>query len=1343
MLNTIACIILVVALFAVVLWIAICTLLMRVAHKVKGMSRSKWWKSLLIYIKERSRRRLFYAFLGAETAVAGGIIPLSAKLWFANSKFNLLVELSDQSNWVSFVVAILIAAGFFYFINRSDTKNPQKWNELLDQVRFINNELRFSPSKQWFEKQNELAIKALDKRYSPDINFPFEEMDWLLASLRIKDEFKGLMWNELDNELKSIKSYLNHIKKQVIDDVRNLCQDVIMGICSIDGNMQSYKYLQVKVNALLENLHDISAHGDELNDYVYRDLINETYLLDNTLEKIWFDIKDSKCWIIAGEAGMGKSHLIGDIVTHRKKLGEPTVLLLGQHFTNNSDPYTQIKERLGVICRAESVLEQLNEYGKRVGKAVVIIIDALNEGAGDSLWRNYWNEVIAKIESFEFLRFVVSFRVSGNRNWFYDLAHDQKKIPVYFHEGFKNNEQLACEFMFRSYGLEQPLWPAYGPEFANPLFLKTYCRLHEKTEEPLQLDNFWETVNRYCKWVNHELSVANDYSDSLPLVFDAMCCIASLMVQQGSRWQLEYEKVNESMVDVAKYFKDPKEFLRIMIDEGLLRMDNYGGDDYINFGYELLGDFFLANCLLKHGNIDSTKMWSFGEGVPEAMAVIAPYSQDVEFFEIVTDNAKDDALQALIDSSGWRDSFTDKGRVLIRDLYESKDYEVLFQIILKRPFRSDDVANSTMLHDILWPLGMAERDSVWTQDISHNWGIGQDVMELAKWGINVSEQALKRVDVDLIRRCAETLVWTFSSSNRILRDTATHALAKILAERKDLILPLLVKYYKVNDPYIEERLWAAIFGALTCCQEREVVESVAKWVYGQVFQARCVSENILVRDYAKSIVRYALSLGADIDIDERLLSLPFTNQGIPVVPTCDEIKAKYESEDWRQLKDDELDVWRAKQAILCSMATEHSPRTNCHYGDFGRYVFQANVSFFSVDPEMMSNWAIQMIFDEYGYDPKLFQNFDINIRYTGRSRNVTERIGKKYQWIALYRILARLSDAYPDLVANEFYTLTQCVRNIDTTYRFDTTLRDNRRSKYFVPLYDLTKPKDNMKWLRGWRKMPEIKKYLFVKDTDGEEWVNLFSYNTIKCPKELTEKERMMRDLWTFIQAFTVKKEHIKTVCRQIYLVGLEGRRFRENREIDSIYSREYFWSDIYREMVKEEDYGFAPFTIGHRVFPNIEVAPTYLIYSYPSSEDASNPKGVSMLMPNEWLYKGLGLEYGKLNGVWVDGQGKIVVVDNAEYGKGHSALLVRKNVILNHLNREGLTLFWPVLNERETRVENGVRYEQNGGWAYMDEKGELHYMFRTYVPTKFISKHKLKKLTVGEEMSKMLEDDL
>ena len=124
------------------------------------------------------------------------------------------------------------------------------------------------------------------------------------------------------------------------------------------------------------------------------------------------------------------------------------------------------------------------------------------------------------------------------------------------------------------------------------------------------------------------------------------------------------------------------------------------------------------------------------------------------------------------------------------------------------------------------------------------------------------------------------------------------------------------------------------------------------------------------------------------------------------------------------------------------------------------------------------------------------------------------------------------------------------------------------------------------------------------------------------------------------------------------------------------------------------------------------------------------------MLLPNAWIYNGMGLKYATDNGAWVDGEERIVVMDNHQYGKGHDALLIRKDVLMDFLKRERLTLFWPVLTERQIYSKYGSwgNHEQNGGWAYLDSEGVIHHKFRLYESTKFQKmmgdfKHKWMKL--------------
>ena len=204
--------------------------------------------------------------------------------------------------------------------------------------------------------------------------------------------------------------------------------------------------------------------------------------------------------------------------------------------------------------------------------------------------------LISDIANYEYLRLIVSFRISGRHNWFYDLATNQGQYAVYRHRGFEGREHEACNYIFGSFGLELPSWPVYGKEFANPLFLVKYCKNHEGNKEKLELEDFWTTINKYCRDINHELALANHFDDSLDVVTNSMKSIAKLMVDRTGRWHLTYSDAIAELAHVAEYTNNPKGFLGVMIDEGLLRTDSFEGETYVNYGFDRIGDYFIADC---------------------------------------------------------------------------------------------------------------------------------------------------------------------------------------------------------------------------------------------------------------------------------------------------------------------------------------------------------------------------------------------------------------------------------------------------------------------------------------------------------------------------------------------------------------------------------------------------------------------------------------------------------------------------------------------------------------------------------------------------------------------------
>ena len=967
---------------ALLLWgIIQTTSLTLIIKEVRKANWKEWINIIVGFLKKRAERKVFYTFMATEASLSG-LIPqlLRAHISFryADKEITFLGVLSQNSEWLSFGIAVLIAIAYFLYLWQSNKKKPEEWGKIVEACRLIDEELNFIPTQKWFEEQNIKQIKNLDKRYSENRNFPFEDMDFALASLHITDRFKPLLKEKIEKFRDTLKSFIISTDKEPsCSEISAQCRHLVKKMDSLSGTATSYIELRESVNGFLSIFNDFCYNSESNNRNDIRTkgyfIREDGHALQKVLSNNWIEFKKHHTIIVTGVAGTGKSHLIGDMVTQRKRAHEPSILLLGQHFTASPDPLSQIRELLDIKCRKEKLLKELDNYGKRIGEPVVLFIDAINEGAGDELWNKFLLDFLQSIDSCEYLRLIISFRISDCKNWFYDIAHNSE-YAVYLHHGFKGHEREACEYMFSSFGIDQPTWPVYGEEFSNPLFLIKYCRNHEKSHRPLVFANFWTTILEYCDDANHEIAIKFKYNKAQNLVTKALRSVAELMVTTGSRWHLKYQVVMERLAQDAKYTRTPNEFFELLIDEGLLRTDVYdGGVTYVNFGFERIGDYFIAEYLISNTQAKEWFKYNLGN-LSEALAILVPSIKNKELIELVGENDKEEAYQSFIDSAMWRDSFTMKGDELICKIKEANKYGLMFEIILSRPYRTDVASNGFALYDMLWNLSMAQRDAIWTVLISDPWSHGRKVLDLARWGCEASNNTLKSIDNQIAKACLETLVWTLSTTWRELRDCATHAIVNILVQHKKLLLPLLEKYYFVNDPYIQERLWCAVYGALLLMQDDKNSCTVAQWAYSNVFIKKHVPEHILVRDYACNIVEFGISRGLDIRIEQELIKVPFTDGTLPPIPSNDEITAKYDR-DWKTVPENERDVYMVQHSILSSMAPEYGVRS---YGDFGRYVFQSNLGGFGENVEMLSNWAIHMIFEEYGYDPNVFVHFDKN-----------------------------------------------------------------------------------------------------------------------------------------------------------------------------------------------------------------------------------------------------------------------------------------------------------------------------------------------------------------------------
>jgi hypothetical protein len=248
------------------------------------------------------------------------------------------------------------------------------------------------------------------------------------------------------------------------------------------------------------------------------------------------------------------------------------------------------------------------------------------------------------------------------------------------------------------------------------------------------------------------------------------------------------------------------------------------------------------------------------------------------------------------------------------------------------------------------------------------------------------------------------------------------------------------------------------------------------------------------------------------------------------------------------------------------------------YGDFGRYVFQSALRSFEVDDKKIFNYALYYIANDLEYREDYFGEYDSHCGHYDRSITIKrERIGKKYQWIAMHNILARVSDHC--IMQNRWWNDEEktyfegawdpCVRDFDPTLNIFSM--HSEAAPYFSTLdnYAVSSKNENFavdlindinyEWLNKEGIMfSDLKNIICLSDDDGTEWILLKS-NQNTGHEEL-EKNRLL--VWVRLNSFFVTKEQEEELLKcsesgnSIITCDINGEHASEK-----VFLREYPWS--------------------------------------------------------------------------------------------------------------------------------------------------------------------------------------
>ncbi len=1163
-----------------------------------------------------------------------------------------------------------------------------------------------------FTRFNAESIKDLGKRYTPELNVEVKANEYFEVLSRGKS-FAFF----LDEELKIAEDACRRIEKDKhcnnaidkIESVRNTTKKIkninISGIdiLSLDEFLTALSLLAETVQDIANKIVDkdkTTYEENRVSRKIYDYAVDVLHVYNDLSQDIMRLVNDP-ILILSGEAGVGKSHLIADVVERRAKEKQFSLLFLGQKFVTDEEPFTQMMNMLYFKGSSEEFLEMLEAKAEASGHRIIIFIDAINEGRGLTIWQSSIRSFVDKIRQHPWLGLVLSIRNSYEYAilpWD-ELGYDYCVRAI--HYGFEHNTKKAVQLYFKEYGILYPSVPLLNPEFRNPLFLHLFCEGMKNNgyrKFPDGIRGITSVINLFLNGVEKSLRKNKHYSLSIKIVEKATRIFIEYTAKDG-RHEMPIDKAIELFSDICPRIFNEGELLDSLISEGLfcknafLRADGSYGE-CIYFTYERFENILQAEYLIDELQLDTDALEEYVRkfkhpyrigGLLESLAILLPERKGVELYDKLPNFYNDKAVvNAVLFSLIWRDESTIDSHLdsyFTNFMDNNQFWDHFIQTIMEVSFNTGNYYNANYFHRMFAPMQLADRDAMWIPALYRIYGSQDNIIEeIINWVWDESDEV--NIDEKTVELGATMLSWFLASTNRKLRDTATKALVQLLHNRMQMMVPLFGKFSTVDDPYIHERLYAVALGCAVRSKSKEHLTCLCQYIYSKVFDVEDeVYPHVLLRDYARETIEYAISIGHQLNIDKDKIRPPYkSTYNFAPVPD-EEIKAMYK--ECRENKN-----CYGMYYMLTSMFTEHTT-IGFSYGDFGRYTFQHALHSWDIDAEGVSNVAIKLIIDKYGYRENMHGTFD-KVIGSGRGRTTipNERIGKKYQWMAMHELLARIADNCPKLKSPWNDNTVEYdgpwipfVRDIDPTTLMrvdDEESNSNKDCWWYGCKYDNWEH-EMADWLNIADDVPHIESIIEVKDPDGCDWFALECYPDWDEPHG---RDEVYKRLWYQIRSCIIDEDEFPRIYDWSEKQNFSGRWMPEHSDRYELFYREYYWSPAYKSydaegLTKRDIYDKET----DRFIAHAEV--TSIGYLWEAEEDHSKKTSFCSLIPSKQLFEGMKMQYADEDGIYLNEEGKRICFETRVVANSKNYLLVKKDTLLNFLKTYHKKILWYVLGEK------------------------------------------------------------
>ena len=1057
-------------------------------------------------------------------------------------------------------------------------------------------------SHEWFVNRASITVDILGERFNAEFNVDTEasrDLSIFLQDRYALDYYNGKKRNLIE-EVASLRWKFDDMYKYA----RKLSEFVISipdvnseSICDVE------KWQEMISTAFENDINEIEAKlADAQNEYEKiknRDKNKETRL-KIYIEKLkqlkelfyWLELPEiernllnKKFLVVEGKAGMGKTQLFANETISLLDANEDALLIIGSDCLSDINIFEQLKNNLRLNIDFEELIDILDVIGEINGKTVPILIDALNESWKPQLWKSVLPILYKKVSEKNNVRLAISFRSEYQDVILPERFLESDNVVQIEHRGFRDNLFEASKQFLAHYGIPFTPLHMFTADIYNPLFLTLYCKTYQgdEAELPVLYERILKNANNKVHMNLKKAIESAGYDETENLVFPVIEAISKMTLSSGRR---HFEKSEiESLEIWTTLGLAPRSFITQLLRENILHDYESGGKTYVYFSFDQMNDYFSAKTILSmlqteeeikkyvHEHVldianGEVRNWGGKELFVHVCALYATKfrKECIDIIDVIDDESdRMDLFRAYIESFEWRSEIY----LNISELLELCNRyfiepAVLWNSFINNSVKQNHLLNADNLYKVLKQYSVSKRDYLWTIFINGKTTDDDRIAQLIE--IYNKGEVLEVSDKEQIRLLLILFSWVLTSSNRWLRDTTSKAMIEILKNHFEYTEYLLNLFSDVNDPYIIQRLYGIAFGACVKrnSEDKEIFKSLVEFVFKDIFDKDMVYPDILLRDYARLIIERYLVEYPDEEKDYEIEKIKPSYKSMPIPDIEDQ---KYQDKDFK----------KGLFFIQHSIQFEGIGM----YGDFGRYVFQSALRNFEVDDYKIFNYAMYYIINELGYKGDLFDDYDSFVgRFSYDRHRVlkTERIGKKYQWITMYNILARISDYYP--MKNRFSMEEERVL-YDGPWEpyvkdFDPTLNEHNLScddaPYFQQVDNHIKKsiqeknyvKDDMtfdedKWVKSssifWKYQKDD---LLLTDDAGNQWIVLSKHAD-------TGREDLAFDkllIWNWLYGYFVTDQQL-TILKEYAnkKVNLINSDIAEIPESYTLYNREYPWS--------------------------------------------------------------------------------------------------------------------------------------------------------------------------------------